>query len=475
MGFKNIGKHILEYFRYRLGQKTVAFILLLFFNFNIFSEIVPDPASIGTKVTRTASGVDQIDIARPNVNGTSYNSLRELQVGERGLILNNNKNVVVQTEIAGLVARNRNLDNGTEANLIITEITGKNRTGINGYVEVAGKQADIVIANRNGIHVNGGGFLNSDRVTLTTGRLNMENGDLKSIDVTEGKVSIGEKGVDVLSLSDFELIGKTVDISGIIKGSKDTRVLISTGGQTYEYKTKKVTGKGETYEGIAVDGKAAGSMYAGKIDIISNDKGAGVNTKGDLVSIDDVTITANGDITTNKVHSEKRVVYNTTKKVKIRKQTTAGKQVTVRAKRTEIDVDAKVITGYLEKALGEASFKAEGEEVNNKGEIQAEGRINIKSRLTENSGEMYSTVKTEIEGGKLDNSRGTLKSDGKIDINTSETVNREGYILSDGLTKEEVQKEEASAAENMGAPKKKRRQKRNPLNCLKQEKVENTE
>ena len=453
MEFKNIGKHMSEYFRYRLGQKTVAFILLLFFNFNIFSEIVPDPASIGTKVTRTASGVDQIDIARPNVNGTSYNSLRELQVGERGLILNNNKNVVVQTEIAGLVARNRNLDNGTEANLIITEITGKNRTGINGYVEVAGKRADIVIANRNGIHVNGGGFLNSDRVTLTTGRLNMENGDLKSIDVTEGKVSIGEKGVDVLSLSDFELIGKTVDISGIIKGSKDTRVLISTGGQTYEYKTKKVTGKGETYEGIAVDGKAAGSMYAGKIDIISNDKGAGVNTKGDLVSIDDVTITANGDITTNKVHSEKRVVYNTTKKVKIRKQTTAGKQVTVRAKKTEIDVDAKVITGYLEKALGEASFKAEGEEVNNKGEIQAEGRINIKSRLTENSGEMYSTVKTEIEGEKLDNSRGTLKSDGKIDINTSETVNREGYILSDGLTKEEVQKEEASAAENMGAPK----------------------
>ena len=454
MGSKNVGKNISEYFRYKLVQKTVALVLLLFFNFNIFSEIVPDPASIGTKVTRTASGVDQIDIARPTGNGTSYNSLKELQVGERGLILNNNKNIVVQTEIAGLVVRNRNLDNGTEANLIITEITGKNRTGINGYVEVAGKRADIVIANRNGIHVNGGGFLNSDRVTLTTGRLNMENGDLKSIDVTEGKVSIGEKGVDALSLSDLELIGKTVDVSGIIKGSKDTRVLISAGGQTYEYKTKKVTGKGETYEGIAVDGKAAGSMYAGKIDIISNDRGAGVNTKGDLVSIDDVTITASGDITTNKVHSEKRVAYKTNRKVRIRKQTTAGKQVTVHAKKTEIDVDAKVITGYLEKTLGEASFKAEGEEVKNKGEIQAEGKISIKSKLTENSGEMYSTVKTEIEGGKLDNSRGTLKSDGKIDVKTSETVNREGYILSDGLTKEEVQKEETSAAvSTTGAPK----------------------
>ena len=89
MGVKNVGKNISEYFRYKLVQKTVALVLLLFFNFNIFSEIVPDPASIGIKVTRTASGVDQIDIARPNGNGTSYNSLKELQVGERGLILNN--------------------------------------------------------------------------------------------------------------------------------------------------------------------------------------------------------------------------------------------------------------------------------------------------------------------------------------------------------------------------------------------------
>ena len=59
MGFKNVRKNISEYFRYKLVQKTVALVLLLFFNFNIFSEIVPDPANIGTKVTRTASGVDQ--------------------------------------------------------------------------------------------------------------------------------------------------------------------------------------------------------------------------------------------------------------------------------------------------------------------------------------------------------------------------------------------------------------------------------
>jgi haemagglutination activity domain len=43
---------------------------------------------------------------------------------------------------------------------------------------------DTVIANRNGINVNGGDFLNSNRVTLTTERLNMEKDKLKLIDMT---------------------------------------------------------------------------------------------------------------------------------------------------------------------------------------------------------------------------------------------------------------------------------------------------
>ena len=38
--------------------------------------------------------------------------------------------------------------------------------------------------NRTGINVNGGDFLNSNRVTLATGRLNMENENLKLIDMT---------------------------------------------------------------------------------------------------------------------------------------------------------------------------------------------------------------------------------------------------------------------------------------------------
>ena len=428
------------YFRNKLLRKTITFIMLLLFNFNIFAEVVPDPASIGTRATKTASGIDQLDIAAPNKNGTSYNSLKELQVSEQGLILNNNKDIVANTKIAGYVARNRNLDNSIAANLIITEVTGKNRTNINGTVEVAGKKADLVMANRNGVYVNGGNFLNTDRVTLTTGSLEMKNGDLVAINVSQGQIGIGEKGLNALNLTELELLGKTIDVSGVIKASKETRLLVSAGGQTYEYKTKEVKSKGETYKGIAIDGKSVGSMYAGKIDIISNDKGAGVNTKGDLVSVDDIVITANGDITTAQVDSGKDLKYKTTQKVKMNGKTTVAKKVKVKARETEIN--AKVVTGYLEKALGKKSLDIESEKTNITAKIEAQGKIKINSNQIQNSGEIFATEKINIAGNKLNNNNGEIRSNQKIEINAKETSNIKGYILSDGLTKEDVKKEE---------------------------------
>ena len=441
------------YFRNKLLRKTITFIMLLLFSFNIFAEVVPDPASIGTRATKTASGIDQLDIAAPNKNGTSYNSLKELQVSEQGLILNNNKDIVANTKIAGYVARNRNLDNSIAANLIITEVTGKNRTNINGTVEVAGKKADLVMANRNGVYVNGGNFLNTDRVTLTTGSLEMKNGDLVAINVSQGQIGIGEKGLNALNLTELELLGKTIDVSGVIKASKETRLLVSAGGQTYEYKTKEVKSKGETYKGIAIDGKSVGSMYAGKIDIISNDKGAGVNTKGDLVSVDDIVITANGDITTAQVDSGKDLKYKTTQKVKMNGKTTVAKKVKVKARETEIN--AKVVTGYLEKALGKKSLDIESEKTNITAKIEAQGKIKINANQIQNSGEIFATEKINIAGNKLNNNNGEIRSNQKIEINVKETSNVKGYILSDGLTKEDVKKEENKNTENIAEVKNK--------------------
>ena len=41
---------------------------------------------------------------------------KNYKFSEQGLILNNNKDIVANTKIAGYVARNRNLDNSIAAN-----------------------------------------------------------------------------------------------------------------------------------------------------------------------------------------------------------------------------------------------------------------------------------------------------------------------------------------------------------------------
>ncbi|RRD34894.1 hypothetical protein EII29_11620, partial [Leptotrichia sp. OH3620_COT-345] len=82
-------------------------------------------------------------------------------------------------------------------------------------------------------------------------------------------------------------------------------------------------------------------------------------------------------------------------------------------------------------------------------EIEAQGEISIKSRLTENRGNIFATEKVEVTGEKLDNSNGELRSNSKIALDVKDTRNVKGYILSDGLTKEDVKKEEAK--ENSGS------------------------
>ena len=63
-----------KYFSENLARKLAALVLLVSFSANIFAEAVPDPVSIGNaRATRTASGIEQLDIATPNAKGLSYN------------------------------------------------------------------------------------------------------------------------------------------------------------------------------------------------------------------------------------------------------------------------------------------------------------------------------------------------------------------------------------------------------------------
>ncbi|HGG8666937.1 TPA: filamentous hemagglutinin N-terminal domain-containing protein, partial [Neisseria meningitidis] len=84
-----------------------------------------------------------------------------------GAILNNSRSNT-QTQLGGWIQGNLWLARG-EARVVVNQINSSHSSQMNGYIEVGGRRAEVVIANPAGIAVNGGGFINASRATLTTG------------------------------------------------------------------------------------------------------------------------------------------------------------------------------------------------------------------------------------------------------------------------------------------------------------------
>lgn len=129
-------------------------------------------------IDKAANGVDLVQIAEVNGNGVSRNLYSDFNIKSTGLILNN-ATKYTKTELGGYIDRNMFLA-GKGARVILNEVTSSNASTLNGYLEVAGNKASVVIANANGISVNGLGFINTDNVVLSTGAVtNWTDGNLK--------------------------------------------------------------------------------------------------------------------------------------------------------------------------------------------------------------------------------------------------------------------------------------------------------
>ena len=153
-----------------------------------------------TSVGQAANGVAVVNIANPNKRGLSHNKYKRFNVEKSGLILNNSDKAYVDTQLGGKIAGNNRLTK--PARVIINEVTSTHRSALEGYTEVGGERADIVIANPNGISVNGAGFINSSRVTLTTGRPSIDQqGNLAGFDVRGGEIRIEGLGLDTRAQS----------------------------------------------------------------------------------------------------------------------------------------------------------------------------------------------------------------------------------------------------------------------------------
>lgn len=125
------------------------------------------PGTLRPTILPAANGVPLINVQTPSQAGVSRNQYERLDVSSAGAIFNNSR-IDVATELGGWVEGNPWLARGT-ASVILNEVFSGHASQLNGYLEVAGDRAQLVIANPAGVTCDGCGFLNAHRVTLTTG------------------------------------------------------------------------------------------------------------------------------------------------------------------------------------------------------------------------------------------------------------------------------------------------------------------
>ncbi|POG23958.1 hypothetical protein C2855_07595 [Aeromonas bestiarum] len=339
-------------------------------------------ATGSTTLNQAGNGVPVVDIATPNGAGVSHNLYQDFNVAQPGVILNNATGQLTQTQLGGLIQNNPHLT-GAPANVIINEVVGANPSQLQGYLEVAGQQAGVVVANPNGLTCDGCGFINTPNVTLSTGKPVLDaHGQLQMLDVKQGALTVGGKGLDGSRQASVDLIARAVQLNGALHGKE---VNVIAGANKVNQQTGEIhaqQGDGAVPE-VAIDTAAMGGMYAGKIRLVSTEQGVGVNLANAVATQGDLTLDANG-------------------KIRLRDSSAAGNlQVSSRG-----DL---AVTGAIQSG-GAAHLEAGGELTAQDADIAAKGDATLRARTQQLQ-------------------RAKVSSGGKLTLQASDTVVvREGAL-----------------------------------------------
>ncbi|KWN63664.1 filamentous hemagglutinin [Burkholderia ubonensis] len=259
--------------------------------------IVPDGGT-ATSVSLAPDGRQLVNLA-PAVAGVSSNTYSSFNVTAAGATLNNT---------------------GINARTIVNQVTSTNPSLIQGQIDVAGPRANVVLANPNGITVNGGSFVNTGHVALSTGNVSFNDVQIAPgviqrnvvLDTATGTIVVGPGGL-ASALIGLDLIAKTIRIDGPVNNTFTSptagvrllagrsRVMLDTGlsptDDKHEWLTRSATMNPDTASSYAIDITAAGSLTSGRVQLIVTDRGPGVRSAGPLnASLGDFLLTSNGNV-----------------------------------------------------------------------------------------------------------------------------------------------------------------------------------
>ena len=324
-------------------------------------------------VLQSNNGLPVVNIQTPTRAGVSVNQYRQFDVGENGTILNNSRQNV-QTQLGGWIQGNPWLARG-EARVIVNQVNSADPSHLNGYVEIGGRRADLVIANPAGINVNGGGFINANQVTLGAGNAVIQDGQYAGIAGGSGSLNIAGGGLDASRNDYTNLIANAVNVNG---GIWTNRLSVQAGSSSADTAAHPNT--------FAIDTGALGGMYAGNIHLMVN--GAEQNSIRNAGQIfaraGDVRIDAAGNV----VNSGSMVAATGAENSAVRIQSQGlDNSGSIAANQLVLNPTRINNSGHLLSA-GEAQLQANA--INNSGRISG-GRLVMDTPFLQNSGTLQQT------------------------------------------------------------------------------------
>ncbi len=409
------------------------------------------------QVVRTPNGLPQVNINRPGGAGVSINTYNRFDVQRAGAILNNSA-TMVETRQAGWINGNPNFGPNDAARIIVNQVNSPNPSQLRGMLEIAGPRAELVLANPSGIYLDGAGFINTSRATLTTGApFYGPDGSLAGYQVDRGLVTVAGAGLNAATDTDqVDLIARAVKVNAALYAR---RLDVVAGANRVEHDTLAATptrSSGET-PAVAIDVAQLGGMYADRMFLVGNSAGVGVANAGTIEArAGDLHLQSDGRLVlTGRTNASGSMMLAAAGGVQNDGTTYARQSVTLDTD-ADLSNDGKLAAwqDVTVKAGSVASAGSLGAGLDDAGavvnggvlKVTAQGRLNSTGVVTAGGDATFSGADAKFAGhtvadgalslaatrGDLDLSDGTTSAGRTLSVNAAGTVRNDHGSLSSG-------------------------------------------
>lgn len=245
--------------------------------------VTPDGTTATRIATTSPSGKTEIAIAPADSGGTSLNRYSRFDVSKAGVDLNN------------ATAR---------AKLIVNEVTGALPSRLEGPLAVLGPTAHVVVANPNGLLVDGATFVGTGAIALVAGRVTVDGATIR-LGEPSGIVGVGKEGLST-SGAPLDIVGDAIRIDGTVDTDRAPMVL-TAGKSTHRVDPSasfdgarplltRLSGSDRTRVLAAIEVSSGAAINGGSIRLIVTDAGPGVRFSGDAMTTGAFTLSSTGEV-----------------------------------------------------------------------------------------------------------------------------------------------------------------------------------